>query len=115
MTAQPAVSDPLADGRRHRRPPRIPESLAALLGTGPRLPGRPACLGRYPAFDADVDGESAEQRAERHERAIAVCWRCPVRDACATAASDLGRRALGVWAGQVRKPTAATRGARRLP
>jgi hypothetical protein len=41
------------------------------------------CAGHgEPLWDGFVDGESAKQRAMRHERGKAVCRRCPVAMEC---------------------------------
>jgi WhiB family redox-sensing transcriptional regulator len=75
----------------------LPSPLAALLG--PDLGGRAACAGRAPMFDAELPGETAEQREVRHHRAIDICSTCNVRAACTAARTDLGRDAAGIWAG----------------
>lgn len=44
----------------------------------------PACAGhRVPLWDATVDGETAEQRQHRHQAALRICARCPIRRKCA--------------------------------
>lgn len=65
---------------------------------GPGLPGA-ACRGRAPEFDAEVSGETAQQRRDRHARAAAICTGCPVRDRCRAVADELPRRLRsGTWA-----------------
>lgn len=79
----------------HLRP--LPDHLAALLG--PDLGGQAACAGLAPMHDAELPGETDEQRQARHHQAIAVCVTCTVQRACAVARAELGRDAAGVWAG----------------
>lgn len=68
---------------------------------GPNLPGA-ACKGRAPLHDAVIAGESETDRADRHQRAVAVCLRCcPVLAACRAAVATLPRSTTGVWAGRV--------------
>jgi hypothetical protein len=101
-----------ADGRR-RGPTvwRLPAAIEALLG--PRLPHRPACAGRAPEFDDQLPGETPDDRDRRVRAAAAVCADCPARHACAVAATDLGREASGVWAGQLlNRPPARAAGRR---
>ncbi len=38
---------------------------------------------REPLWDATVDGETEDQQAARHARAIAICRTCPAIDPCA--------------------------------
>ena len=76
---------------------RLPAALAELL-VGVNLTGA-ASAGLAPLFDAELPDETAIQREARHHAAITVCTRCPVRRACDTARTDLGRDAAGVWAG----------------
>ena len=73
--------------------------LAALVDQ--RLTGA-ACTGHGGLFDLDHDGEDPDQREARHHQATTLCRGCPVHTACGTAARELGRRAEGVWAGQLR-------------
>jgi len=43
-----------------------------------------ACAGNpEPLWDAYVDGEHELEQRTRHARALAVCARCPIREACA--------------------------------
>ncbi len=66
-----------------------------------------ACAGRAPLFDADIDGESSEQRDERHETAQRICRTCSVLNACMSTIATLPPRTDGVWAGVLRTGSAA--------
>ncbi|WKW97318.1 WhiB family transcriptional regulator [Rhodococcus aetherivorans] len=66
----------------------------------PRLTGA-RCAGRAPMFDAEVPGESAEDRAARLAAAAAICRGCPVVGPCRTAALEQDHPA-GMWAGRLR-------------
>lgn len=82
----------------------------------PRLNGA-ACAGPHAhLFDDALDEhphETNDQRRHRHDQARAICQRCPVQAPCRTVANELGRYALGVWAGRKtppkRKPGRPTR------
>jgi len=73
-------------------------TLLAALAPADGLTGA-ACAGRAPLFDADIDGESSEQRDDRHERARTICRTCSVLNACMSTIATLPRRTDGVWAG----------------
>jgi hypothetical protein len=59
-----------------------------------------ACAGSpVPLWDATVDGETDEQREYRHEAALRICARCPIRRKCR---ADVDPRVDdGVWGGEV--------------
>lgn len=80
--------------------PKTVTLLAALVD--PRLEGA-ACAGRAPWFDEFVDGETTTARTARLDAARTICGTCPVRIACATAATE--HQSTGIWAGQLRNPT----------
>jgi hypothetical protein len=68
--------------------PVVVVPLPALVGA--------ACSGwSEPLWDADVAGENLLQRNLRLERAVGVCWRCPIKRAC----GEARRGAAGVWGG----------------
>lgn len=74
-----------------------PELLALL---GPDLPPGALCKGRAPWWDADVPGESPDERRGRLRAAAAVCSRCPVLDPCRAASGD--EHATGaLWGGRL--------------
>ncbi len=75
-------------------------ALLAALGPADGLAGA-ACTGRAPLFDADVEGETGEDREARHNRAQAVCAGCRVLEVCRTSLDTLPPRTAGVWAGVV--------------
>lgn len=75
-------------------------ALAATLADD-RLIGA-ACIGLAQMFDPRRKGEDDEGYAYRLTAAEKVCTRCRVRSACDVVAGELGRTAIGVWAGQVR-------------
>lgn len=85
-----------------KRWPGPVELVAGLVDE--RLVGA-ACSGAAPVFDDHVDGESTDDRAQRHATAIALCECCSVADACATAAGE--HTAIGIWAGalHLERPT----------
>ncbi|MFC9761373.1 WhiB family transcriptional regulator [Rhodococcus jostii] len=72
--------------------------LEALVN--PDLEGA-ACVGKAPAFDDEVPGESDADRLVRLENAAYICRGCPVRTPCAAAA--LEHQSVGLWAGQLQK------------
>lgn len=74
---------------------RIREAHALLTGEihGP-------CHGGSPTWDLPVDGETQQERAERHADAVMMCRRCPLRQACLLA-GHLTPDAEGVWGGVV--------------
>ena len=68
---------------------------------GPRLTGA-ACIGRGRLFDDTIHGESAEDRAARHDAASRICARCPAARECADLARQLpAEHRQGVWAGRL--------------
>lgn len=83
--------------RRASRLPQIPDLLTGLVD--PRLSGA-RCAGKHPLFDAEIDGETAEDRSDRLTWARQQCARCPVVSACRTAGLEQ-EHPLGVWAGRV--------------
>jgi hypothetical protein len=83
--------------RRASRLPQIPDPITALID--PRLAGA-RCAGKSPLFDAELDGETAEDRSERLSWARSQCTRCPVQGQCHIAAREQDHP-LGVWAGKV--------------
>lgn len=62
----------------------------------PQLPGA-LCAGKWPQWDAYIDGEPRREAALRRQAAAAVCNACPVMAACEQARA--GRS--GVWAGKI--------------
>lgn len=61
-----------------------------------------ACHGRWPMFDAEIDGEKADAATTRLTAAVQLCATCPVHTACDTARQALpAREVAGVWAGRV--------------
>lgn len=76
------------------------EELLAALASDVGLDGA-ACAGRAPLFDLDVDGESSDERDERHETAQRICRTCSVLNACRSTITTLPPRTDGVWAGQL--------------
>jgi len=83
--------------RRKSRLPAIPDRLAALVDE--RLAGA-RCAGKSPAFDAELDHETAEERSERLTWATGQCRQCPVQGQCRIAAKEQ-EHPLGIWAGHV--------------
>lgn len=77
--------------------------LAAKVVDG-RLFGA-ACVGRHALFDAEIPGETGEQRAARITIAAQICSTCRVRRPCRDVADELGTYAEGVWAGRDTKET----------
>jgi len=77
------------------------EDLLAALTSDVGLDGA-ACAGRAPLFDADIDGESSDERDDRHETAQRICRSCSVLDACRSTIATLPPRTDGVWAGVLR-------------
>lgn len=68
---------------------------------GPRLTGA-ACIGRGNLWDDTIHGESAEDRAARHDAASRICARCPAARECADLARQLSaEHRQGVWAGHI--------------
>lgn len=61
--------------------------------------------------ELDAVGENEAQRKERHDRAKAICARCPVRDACRERFDP--ERDAGVWAGDVHERGNRTHGTRK--
>ncbi|WP_080793157.1 WhiB family transcriptional regulator [Corynebacterium pacaense] len=77
--------------------PKPPPELAALCD--PRLDGA-ACAGKAPLFDARGKHESLLDADYRHDRAKAICRRCPVVAACRQALLELPQaERSGIWAG----------------
>ncbi|PFW99799.1 Transcriptional regulator WhiB [Nocardia farcinica] len=74
--------------------------LAAGLADA-RLVGA-ACAGQAPLFDAEVPGEDDDARRYRLDAAARICRSCPVLVECNAVARELGRLAVGVWAGRAR-------------
>lgn len=83
--------------RQASRLPQIPDPIAALIDD--RLVGA-RCAGKSPWFDAEIDGETAEDRSDRLTWARQQCTRCPVTSACRTAAHEQ-EHPLGMWGGKV--------------
>lgn len=75
------------------------QPLIALL-VDPRLDGA-ACTGLGHLFELHRDGETDSAREQRHHHARTICRTCPTTRACHQAATDLGHRAEGIWAGQL--------------
>lgn len=92
-------------------PPRTAlQLLAAQLAGSPGELTRAACRGRAPLFDADVPGETPDQRTDRVADAAALCAGCPARAACAQLATDApAHEVAGVWAGRLHEPARAPR------
>jgi len=82
------------------------EELLAALTSDVGLDGA-ACRGRAPLFDLDVDGESSEERDDRHETAQRICRTCSVLDTCRSTIATLPPRTEGVWAGHLHTGSAA--------
>lgn len=80
---------------RAARPSQIPPPVAALIDE--RLQGA-ACAKRAPAFDAEIDGESEQERSHRLALAARICHGCQVRTACKQAALEQGEP-QGLWGG----------------
>lgn len=79
----------------------VPAALAELLVDPQWLPGA-ACRGLAPLFDAEVRGETEQQRTDRHADAIECCFWCGARTRCADLAEQLPRaQRRGVWAGEL--------------
>ncbi len=76
------------------------EDLLAALTSDVGLDGA-ACAGRAPLFDADIDGETSDERDDRHETAQRICRTCSVLNACMSTIATLPPRTDGVWAGQL--------------
>ncbi|MAU83881.1 MAG: transcriptional regulator [Gordonia sp.] len=80
-----------------RREPGIVSLLAEVLQAVPALPDA-ACVGSADLFDPRANGEAVEDATYRHQRAAALCARCPVLDACRSWADtqpDLDRSVIG--------------------
>ncbi|RAL32869.1 hypothetical protein CVN56_21200 [Rhodococcus sp. AQ5-07] len=75
----------------------------------PRLFGA-ACVGSHELFDAELDGEQRVDRDARHDRAIQICDRCLVYEACDRAAAENRASVAGVWAGRVRTKSSSMEG-----
>lgn len=86
-------------GRRKRK---APPPLAAILFDVRLIDA--ACVGHHRLFDGEREGERATDRAARHAEAARICRHCPVTPSCEQVASEIGREAIGVWAGRVRNP-----------
>jgi len=76
-------------------------TLLAALAPADGLTGA-ACRGRAPLFDLDVDGETSDERDDRHETAQRICGTCSVLNACRSTIATLPPRTDGVWAGVLR-------------
>lgn len=78
------------------------EFAKAVLADTPNLTGA-ACAGRHALFDpqAHEDGETTQQAAARHERAMSLCRWCPALAECRAGwiDTDTRRRPAGVIAG----------------
>ncbi|WP_168163724.1 WhiB family transcriptional regulator [Corynebacterium sp. HMSC077G01] len=75
----------------------LPKSLIPIRDTS--LKGA-ACAGHSPLFDADIRGESKEQREARHHQARNLCRRCEVFTQCTATAGKLPRdHRRNLWAG----------------
>lgn len=81
--------------RRASRLPRTPDLLVSIIDD--RLHGA-ACAKRAPAFDAEIDGESEQERSHRLTLAARICHGCQVRTACKQAALEQ-HEPLGLWGG----------------
>lgn len=77
------------------------DELLAALASDVGLDGA-ACRGRAPLFDAEIDGESSDERDERHETTQRICRTCSVLNACMSTIATLPPRTDGVWAGVLR-------------
>jgi len=53
-------------------------------------------------FDDEIDGETSEQRDERHATARRICRTCSVLNACMSTIATLPPRTCGVYAGELR-------------
>jgi len=82
------------------------DELLAAMTSDVGLDGA-ACAGRAPLFDLDVDGESSDERDDRHETAQRICGTCSVLKACTSLVPDLPPRTDGVWAGHLHTGSAA--------
>lgn len=71
--------------------------LANLLVGAPSLQGA-ACTGRAPLWDGDLDApETPQARRERHQKALQLCHRCPVQQACREHRRTHPALGDGVW------------------
>lgn len=57
------------------------ESLLAILGAAPALPGA-RCRGRHHLFDDAARDEPAEVVEQRHHQALGLCRGCPALASC---------------------------------
>ncbi|WP_368410413.1 WhiB family transcriptional regulator [Corynebacterium sp.] len=59
-----------------------------------------SCAGHSPLFDADIQGETKQQREARHHQARTICRHCPVLTQCTAVAGRLPQdHRQGLWAG----------------
>ncbi len=75
-------------------------ALLAALGPTDGLAGA-ACTGRAPMFDADLDGETGEDREARHDGARGLCGDCRVLEVCRASLDSLPPQMTGIWAGRL--------------
>jgi len=70
------------------------------LTLGPNLPDA-ACKGGGNLWDANIDGEEDDERAQRHTKATASCNNCPEQAACLTQRLTNPTLGPGIWGGQL--------------
>lgn len=71
-----------------------------IVAEAPPLPGA-LCRGHDPFWDLDVDGETRQERDERHTAARYVCSRCPEMKPCRAWGEQAPRARYGVWGGRL--------------
>lgn len=81
-----------AHRRDHLDPTATIDLLKKILTDLPKLDGA-LCIGEHELFDAHHPDEDPSRARKRHERAAALCHRCPVIDACDTFTA--GERDIG--------------------
>lgn len=97
--SRPRIAHTTEQNSRSRR--SSPASKFLQLIAPVDLGGHAACAGQAPSFDAEVTGESQDEREARLHRVRTICGGCPVQTACSALGLAFAGEVAGVWAGEL--------------